>query len=270
VHERVSGGSARIVGRDSELATVRGFAAADSGVRALVLSGGAGIGKTTLWAAGIELARERGMRVLLARASGAEARLSFAALIDLCDRVDPGALVGVPAPQCAALEVALLRAGPGDVAADPHAMPVARSRAGCASSRRPARHNVREPSSLTPATGTRTGGSRQRPTPPQSSTPTGPEQPPADLAPSASAFPRKRVSAETRSRSQVCPTATARSREHGVRARDLQRARERCVGPGSRVDSGKTGVVGVVGESAGAGKPPYARLGRDLAVWVVE
>jgi hypothetical protein len=62
------------------------------------------------------------MRVLVARASGAEARLSFAALIDLCDGVDVGELAGVPAPQLAALEVALLRAGAGVAAAEPHAI----------------------------------------------------------------------------------------------------------------------------------------------------
>ena len=47
--------------------------------RTLVLTGAAGIGKTTLWEAGITCARERGLRVLLARPSGAEARLSYAA-----------------------------------------------------------------------------------------------------------------------------------------------------------------------------------------------
>lgn len=52
-----------------------------------MLGGEAGIGKTTLWEAGADLARELGLRVLVARPSGAEARLSFAALIDLFEGV---------------------------------------------------------------------------------------------------------------------------------------------------------------------------------------
>ena len=73
--------------------------AAESPVRALVLGGGAGIGKTTLWEAGIEMARGRGTRVLVVRPSGAETSLSFAALIDLCDRIEESALAELPAPQ---------------------------------------------------------------------------------------------------------------------------------------------------------------------------
>ena len=82
---------------------------------ALVLTGGPGIGKTTLWEAGVAAARERGLRVLSARASGAEARLSFAALIDLLDGVGGEELAALPAPQLRALEVALLRTEATDV-----------------------------------------------------------------------------------------------------------------------------------------------------------
>ena len=90
--------------------------------RALVLAGGPGIGKTTLWEAGIGLARDRGMRVLRARPTGAEAQPSFAALADLLDGVDLGALAGLPYPQRAALDVALLRAEPAGVGVEPHAI----------------------------------------------------------------------------------------------------------------------------------------------------
>ncbi len=100
------------IGRDEELAGVRAFLDSAGSSRALVLSGGPGIGKTTLWEAGIAAARERGFRVLSCRASSAEARLSFAALIDLLDGVDGGDLAHLPAPQLQALEVALLRAEP--------------------------------------------------------------------------------------------------------------------------------------------------------------
>ena len=89
----------RVIGREPEFAVLSDFLEAGSSVRALVLSGAPGIGKTTLWEAGIEVARERGLRVLSARPSGAEARLSFAALIDLFDRIETGAMAGLPAPQ---------------------------------------------------------------------------------------------------------------------------------------------------------------------------
>jgi AAA ATPase-like protein len=88
----------------------------------VVLTGEAGVGKTTLWEAGVELAREGGVRVLVARPSGAETRLSFAALIDLAEGIDLGALAGVPGPQRSALEVALLRAEPSGGPPEPHAI----------------------------------------------------------------------------------------------------------------------------------------------------
>ena len=88
-----------VVGRESELAALRELSAP-----ALVLSGGAGIGKTTLWEAGLEFARARGERVLAVRPSGAETGLAFAALIDLCDGVEAGELGDLPPPQRAALE----------------------------------------------------------------------------------------------------------------------------------------------------------------------
>jgi DNA-binding NarL/FixJ family response regulator/tetratricopeptide (TPR) repeat protein len=91
-------------------------------VRSLVLTGGPGIGKTTLWEAGVELARKRGARVLDVRASLAEARLSFAALIDLCDCIPEDAFDALPAPQRSALDIALLRAEPGAVAPRPGAI----------------------------------------------------------------------------------------------------------------------------------------------------
>lgn len=112
----------RVVGRESELAVLRDFLDADPSGPALVLTGGPGIGKTTLWEAGIDVARERGLRVMVARPSSAEARLSFAALIDLCDGVETGELAGLSIPQRSALEVALLRAEPAGVPVEPHAI----------------------------------------------------------------------------------------------------------------------------------------------------
>ena len=63
-----------IVGRDEELASLQAFMGhADGEPCALVLEGQAGIGKSTLWLAGIEYARSRGMRVLSSRPAEAEA-----------------------------------------------------------------------------------------------------------------------------------------------------------------------------------------------------
>jgi hypothetical protein len=62
------------------------------------------------------------MRVLSARPASAETSLSFAGLADLLDGVEPGRLGSLPAPQCRALEVALLRADPGVDPAMPRAI----------------------------------------------------------------------------------------------------------------------------------------------------
>jgi tetratricopeptide (TPR) repeat protein len=113
----------QIVGREPELATLGEFLRYDHR-GALLLTGSPGIGKTTLWEGGIELARARGFRVLSARASGAEAQLSFAALIDLFDGVATEELAALPAPQRNALEVALLRSEPARSPAPEHAIAI--------------------------------------------------------------------------------------------------------------------------------------------------
>jgi DNA-binding CsgD family transcriptional regulator len=105
-----------ILGRVRELEAVSEFLSAPG---ALMLTGGPGIGKTTLWEAAIQAARERGHRVLSARPTGAEAQLAFAAMIDLCDGLDTS---GLPAPQRSALDVALLRTPPADTPPEPHAI----------------------------------------------------------------------------------------------------------------------------------------------------
>src|ERR671937_1149590 len=73
------------LGRDAELARLRAFLERrpEDGAAALLLEGEAGIGKTALWQAATEAARERGFRVLQSRPSEAERTLSFAALADL-------------------------------------------------------------------------------------------------------------------------------------------------------------------------------------------
>ncbi len=98
-----------ILGRDLELGLISGFLdRIESGPGALVLAGAAGIGKTTLWLAGVADARDRGHRVLLSRAAESEARLSYAGLGDLFTGVPDSALAGMPPPLRRALDAALL------------------------------------------------------------------------------------------------------------------------------------------------------------------
>ena len=83
--------------------------------RALVLTRRAGDREDdAVGGRGSAAARERGLRVLSARSSGAEARLSFAALIDLLDEVEAAtSWRRCRRRSCRALEVALLRGGDG-------------------------------------------------------------------------------------------------------------------------------------------------------------
>jgi DNA-binding CsgD family transcriptional regulator len=96
-----------LVGRERELERVLEFFATDDGAGKLLLEGEPGIGKTTLWHAGLDEARRRGFRVLEARPAAAESELSFAGLGDLLGDLadDIGRL---PAPQRRALRIALL------------------------------------------------------------------------------------------------------------------------------------------------------------------
>ena len=112
-----------IIGRDGELETLWVFLEQETGTAsAFVLQGEPGIGKTTLWNMGIEAARERGYRVLVASADDAEAQLAFTGLSDLLGPVVPEALIRLQPPQRRALEVALLLEEPADAGVDAHAV----------------------------------------------------------------------------------------------------------------------------------------------------
>lgn len=76
---------------------------------ALVLAGEAGIGKTTLWSAGLSAAESRGYRTLTARPAESEAVFSFAGLADLLEPAT-ALMPSLPSPQRRAVEVALLSA----------------------------------------------------------------------------------------------------------------------------------------------------------------
>jgi DNA-binding CsgD family transcriptional regulator len=104
-----SGTASGVVGRARELAAVAAFVERGAaGPAALLLEGDAGIGKTTLWLAGVGAAEQQGRPVLQARPAEAESRLAFAGLGDLLEGVLDDAIGGLAPPQAAALRVALL------------------------------------------------------------------------------------------------------------------------------------------------------------------
>jgi DNA-binding NarL/FixJ family response regulator len=80
---------------------------------ALLVEGEPGIGKTTLWLAAQEQARDAGFRVLSARAAAAESVLAYTALADLLDGVPASALADLPEPQRHAVDQVLTRADNG-------------------------------------------------------------------------------------------------------------------------------------------------------------
>lgn len=102
--------ASEIIGRDDEVERLRTFldAPALEGPRALVLEGEAGIGKSTIWQEGVELARKRGFRVLSIRPAEAEQELDFAGLGDLFEGCIEKVLPPLAPPRRRALEVALL------------------------------------------------------------------------------------------------------------------------------------------------------------------
>src|SRR4051812_12502445 len=98
-----------VVGREVEVAALAEFLDARMRLpRVLLLEGEAGIGKTTLWRRGVELAAERGYRLLSCKGSSSEAQLSFVALGDLLGDALHEVLPALPDPQARGLAVALL------------------------------------------------------------------------------------------------------------------------------------------------------------------
>ncbi len=98
-----------LVGREREVRAVDTLLDSAAGESAaLVIEGDPGIGKTTLWREALTRARERGLRVLEARASAAESVLAYASLADLLADVDRAVWADLPAPQRNALATALL------------------------------------------------------------------------------------------------------------------------------------------------------------------
>lgn len=102
-----------VIGRDADIAVIRAFLdRPPDGPRALVLEGFAGIGKTTLWSAGVDLARQRFPgRVLASRPSETEESLANVVLGDLFGGLPPEVMAALVPPRRAALEAALLLRG---------------------------------------------------------------------------------------------------------------------------------------------------------------
>ena len=111
-----------MVGRERELAAVEELlAVGEPELRALILEGEPGIGKTTVWQAAIDAASPE-RQVLSCRPVEAETKLSYASVADLLMPIVDAGLPVLPDPQRNALEVALLRAAPAGRAPDRRAV----------------------------------------------------------------------------------------------------------------------------------------------------
>jgi DNA-binding CsgD family transcriptional regulator len=109
------------VGREQELGAVDAFL--DSPPPAgCVLDGEAGIGKSTLWLAGVAAARQRGYLVQTSRPAEAEQGLPYLGLGDLLGGVPAGVLDALTPPRRHALEVALVLEGTPRDPVDPRAL----------------------------------------------------------------------------------------------------------------------------------------------------
>ncbi len=116
-----------IVGRALEIEIVDRFLRASAGAGGpigLFIEGEAGVGKSTLWRAAVDLAGKQDMDVLLCAPAEVEQALSFVALRDLLDGVTTDEMDRLPPPQHQALGAALLRL-PADDGADQGALGVA-------------------------------------------------------------------------------------------------------------------------------------------------
>jgi DNA-binding CsgD family transcriptional regulator len=111
-------GKRQVFSRESDLVSLRRFFENSGSVTCLVLHGEVGIGKTTLWEAGLQLAAAHQYRVLAARTSEAEVAMSFASLADFFEGVPAEVLGTLPDPQLRALGVALRRQDPAEETPD--------------------------------------------------------------------------------------------------------------------------------------------------------
>jgi DNA-binding CsgD family transcriptional regulator len=97
-----------LIGREDELGAITGLLEARRLPGAIVLHGQAGIGKTSLWLAGIDIAVSESYSVLTCRPSEAETRLGYTGLADLVGGRVNDVLPELPPIQRRALQAALL------------------------------------------------------------------------------------------------------------------------------------------------------------------
>jgi DNA-binding CsgD family transcriptional regulator len=122
-HGRVRGPGLNLVGRDHELDTIRSFIAArPPSPSALLLEGPAGIGKTSLWQAGLADASRSSYVVLSCQPAATEIHLLYGGLTDLLLKHVEPVLHRLPEPQRRAVEIVLLLGGAGDESADERAL----------------------------------------------------------------------------------------------------------------------------------------------------
>lgn len=108
-----------VIGREQELSLAGDFLdSAGERFSVLLLEGEPGIGKTTVWREVVRRAEAQGFFVLRSRPAEAEKKLAFSALGDLLEPVGNETLTELPDAQRRALEIALLRADPGDRSVD--------------------------------------------------------------------------------------------------------------------------------------------------------
>lgn len=112
-----------VLGRLAESEAIARFLESSSAHPAgLLFEGEAGIGKTTVWLAAVDMAVEQGYRVLSARPAEAESVLAYAALADLLGELDPAAWADIPEPQRLALDSVALRTQANAGGTDPRAV----------------------------------------------------------------------------------------------------------------------------------------------------
>jgi DNA-binding CsgD family transcriptional regulator len=115
-----------VSGRASELAALRAFVeSVPDAAAALVLEGEAGMGKTTLWRAGVAEVEAAGFRLLQAVPAESETTLSFSGIGDLLDPVLDETLAALPSGQKRALSCALVLEDDEGLPPDAHAVGVA-------------------------------------------------------------------------------------------------------------------------------------------------
>lgn len=113
----------RIIAREPELSVIQAFIHRPvDRPRALVLEGASGIGKSTIWLAGVTAARQHCPHVLSSRPAETERSLANLVLTDLFREVSPGALAALPTPRRKAFESALLVGETEEQDVDPRAL----------------------------------------------------------------------------------------------------------------------------------------------------